>query len=505
MSNERLSQFNFGQYDARREYERTKDFFMSSFIPPATLSMDALNSANRFILIGRKGAGKTALMFYLKETVEDKGYLADFISFYDDLTEDDLMTVSKSQTFSLLDARWDPKNIIGSYNFKDVWKRVILIRIANILASSGITNKYTDFCLKNSSPSRGIFDGLLRGLQVAMIDPVSSYRFEFSYDPEIESKDRIPIAQFNSVALSALLEHSRENKVYLFFDELVVSTLKTKSDEFNIRLAMIRDLVRAIAEMNDFFCKYSMDFHVITNLRPEVRNEINRQDAEISKIIDDNDVPLEWHRNADAESGIITILKSKVKFGLSPALSNEAVEALLPQEIRFGGAKQSFDRFVLNQSWLRPRDIIRLLKCYAKINPDHTTISASGIKDSLNEYSRISANDLFDEIVISFSISNPERLPRMLRKRVYDTISDLKSDIQRAVEIDNVDLFIDALFYAGIILNVDYAHDGTPRYFASFRGEEYLDDAMPIMVHRGLWNYFNIRHRGDDENESPKV
>lgn len=443
-------------------------------------------------------------MFFLKETVENKGYLSDFISFYDDLTEDDLMTVSKSQTFSLLDARWDGKNIIGSYNFKDVWKRVILIRIANLLVANGITNKFTDFCLKSSSPSRGIFDGLLKGLQVAMIDPVSSYRFEFSYDSEIASRNQIPIGHFNSIAADALLEHSRENKVYLFFDELVVSTLKTKSDEFNIRLAMIRDLVRAIAEMNDFFCKYSMDFHVITNLRPEVRNEINRQDAEISKVIDDNDVPLEWHRNADAQSGIFTILRSKIQHGLSPALSENTVDSLLPKTIDFGGTRTTFERFVLNQSWLRPRDMIRLLKCYAKINPDHFAISSEGVKDSLNEYSRISANDLFDEIVISFSISNPERLPRMLRRRVYQTLDELKLDISRTVQVDNIDMFIDAMFYAGIILNFDHAVDGTPRYFASFRGEEYLDDSMPIMVHRGLWNYFNIRHRGDDELDNPK-
>lgn len=495
MAPKKISEFNFGQYDARREYERDKDFFVSSFIPPVTLSLDSLNSGNRFIVIGRKGAGKTAAMFYLKELVQQRGYLVDLISFFDDLNEDDLRTVSQSQTFSLLDARWDGNNVVGSYNFKDVWKRTILTKIATVLEEGGISNKFTKFCLKNTKPQRGIFDGLLKGLQVAMIEPIGSYRFEFSYDPALNSKDKIPIHDFNSIAADALLEHSREHKVYLIFDELVVSTLKIKSDEYNLRLAMIRDLVRSIAEMNDFFCRYSMDVHVITNLRPEVRNEINRRDAEISKVIDDNDVPLEWHRNADTQSAIISILKSKIQHGVQPPLISSEVDAMLPDKIDFGGTPTPFQQFVLNQSWMRPRDMVRLLKCYAKINSDHTAISSEGIRECLNEYSRISANELFDEIVISVSIINPERLPRMLRRRTYKTLDDLKRDISRAIDVDDLDLFIDELFYSGIILNVDYTPSGRRRYFAGFRGEEYLDDSMQIMVHQGLWNYFNIRHR----------
>ena len=72
-----LSEVNFGEYEARREYHRDKSFFTNTFLTPLSFSLDTLSSKKNFILIGRKGTGKTACQIFLKNQKEAEGYLCE--------------------------------------------------------------------------------------------------------------------------------------------------------------------------------------------------------------------------------------------------------------------------------------------------------------------------------------------------------------------------------------------------------------------------------------------
>jgi hypothetical protein len=62
------------------------------------------------------------------------------------------------------------------------------------------------------------------------------------------------------------------------------------------------------------------------------------------------------------------------------------------------------------------------------------------------------------------------------------------------VDVPDMGRLTEDLYDVGVIGNVDKAN-GKRRYFWSPREEERLDTEMEIIIHPGLLNYFNIRHR----------
>ena len=150
--------------------------------------------------------------------------------------------------------------------------------------------------------------------------------------------------------------------------------------------------------------------------------------------------------------------------------------------------------FLINSTWYKPRDIVRFLKAYAKINPQHEKITEQGTKDCLNKYARISAVELFEQISVKYSHKTIAGIRNGIRRRRYEN-ADLLADVLKN-SVDGVDLLrlVDELYNVGVIVNVDTVN-GKNRYFYSFRQEEHLDHEMAVLVHPGLLNFFNVRHR----------
>jgi hypothetical protein len=409
----KLSEFNFGEYDARREFLRDEDYFIQTFIDPISFPLGTLSNRTNYIIVGQKGAGKTACQLYLETNKAKKqGYLSGLISFYEDLTPDDYKDFASTQRINLIS-----------------------------------------------------------------LDQLTS----------MKEASEISVSEFNKIAEQLLVADCRQYRLYFFVDELVISNLNTKSDEFKARLCLIRDIVRSCCQLNDFCVKHDLDMHFICNLRPEIRTRLNELDAEISKIMDGNDVFLSWDRDS-----LLEILTQKIVFG-APESAEIDASVFLPNTISFGNHTSDFITFLLNNSWYKPRDIVRFLKAYAKVNPNHTSITEAGAKDCLNEYARISAIELFEQISVYYSTDVLEGIRTGIRRRRYDNAASLENALKPHIDV-NPRRLVEQLYTVGVIGNVDSV-GGKPRYFWSYRQEEHLDCEMEITVHPGLINYFNVRHR----------
>lgn len=277
-------------------------------------------------------------------------------------------------------------------------------------------------------------------------------------------------------------------RLFFFIDELVISNLNTKSDEYTARICLIRDIVRSCCSLNDMCVKNDLDMHFICNLRPEIRMRLNEVDPEISKIMDGNDVFLNWDQDS-----LLDIMVQKIVNGAPLGVEINA-EEFLPKTISFGDHTQDFMSFLLNNSWYKPRDIVRFLKVYAKVNPNDERITEAGVKEALNEYARISAVELFEQISVNYSPAVIEGIRSGLRRKKYNHAPDLADALKP--HIGNADAFklVEQLYSVGVIGNFDRVN-GKNRYFWSYRQEEHLDREMPVLVHPGLLNYFNVRHR----------
>lgn len=71
----KLKEFNFGEFDARKEYNRDKSYFLNTFLNNDTFPLENLKANNKFIIIGHKGTGKTAVGYFLSDKKKQKDTL----------------------------------------------------------------------------------------------------------------------------------------------------------------------------------------------------------------------------------------------------------------------------------------------------------------------------------------------------------------------------------------------------------------------------------------------
>ena len=309
-----------------------------------------------------------------------------------------------------------------------------------------------------------------------------------SFDPSVFEGSEITLANFNQIAIQLLTNECRQFRLFFFVDELVISTFNTQSDEYTLRAALIRDLVRVCCFFNDTCVKANLDIHYICNLRPEIRSMLNNLDPEISKIMDGNDVFLSW----DSDH-LMEIMTQKVVCGAPKGCAVDAA-IFFPDKMKLGKRRQEYLGFLLNQTWWKPRDIIRYFKCYAKINPNDNSITEDGTKRAMNEYARVSAVEVYEQLSVTYSRQVLDGIQNSIKKQEYLDISELEEALARNVGSENLERLISNLYFTGVIGNVDRS-GRDPRYFFFHRQEEHFDPSMNIMVHSGLWNFFNIRHR----------
>ena len=484
----KLSEFNFGEYDARREFLRDEHYFTKTFIDPVSFPLGTLSNKTNYIIVGQKGAGKTACQLHLEnEKANKQGYLSGLISFYDDLTPDDYKDFSSTQRINLVSLD-QITNIETQYDFKEIWKRILLVRIAKMLKNADFNNAFIDFCLSSTNGTNSIIDGIKRSLKVEIKIPLKLLEAKIEFDPsKLKDGTEVSITDFNKIAEQLLIADCRQYRLYFFVDELVISNLNTKTDEYKARICLIRDIVRSCCQMNDFCVKHDLDMHFICNLRPEIRTKLNEVDPEISKIMDGNDVFLSWDQQS-----LFEILTQKIVYGAPRPVALDA-NTFVPDTISFGTHTSDFMAFLLSNSWYKPRDMVRFLKAYAKVNPNHTSITEQGTKDCLNEYARISAVELFEQISVQYSTPVLEGIRSGIRRRRYDDAGALADALKPHVDVDPKKL-VEQLYTVGVVGNIDTVA-GNARFFWSFRQEEHLDPEMQVIVHPGLLNFFNVRHR----------
>ena len=145
--NVRFSEMEFGDYSAIREYHRSPEFFMNSFLPPNTFSLSSLRNNNNFILVGRKGSGKSSCCLALAHEKAADGFGTFFYNFSDDLSRAELRDSVRTQALNLKDISTQKlfDSIVEFYDFRDLWKRRVLYTLARWLAKKGVNSEFVRF------------------------------------------------------------------------------------------------------------------------------------------------------------------------------------------------------------------------------------------------------------------------------------------------------------------------------------------------------------------------
>ena len=423
-----LSAHYFGDLEAFDEATSNIDFFNATFVAPSSMSSASLSNRRKFIIIGRKDVGKTATQMRFASELESKGYFTHHFRFMYDLRSDDFAEISRTQSDISYTSASNEKQLFLHYDFRDVWERVFLRRIGETLISRGQKSSFTELVSPAGSKFKNIFDGLSKALTVKVGANLGPVMMELGLDvAEISNSGSMPLKDFNRISRELFMKHCKQHKFYFFVDELVFSRLDARDDEITLRAAMVRDIIRCSWELNQFSSKNKLDFHFICTLRPEIRDLINERDSEAGKFLDGKDVELSWlATDGDASRLVSEVLRLKIH---ESHPSKVDVSEFLDSHIQFGSQTQTFEEFLLINSWGRPRDVVRLLNSIAKKSPNSTRIGEAEVKAALDDYSRASAKELIDELGVSYGQKILTALRSGIDRKNFITIWQLRNNI----------------------------------------------------------------------------
>lgn len=483
----RLSDLYFGDLEAFDEGSDHPDYFNNTFVVPSSLSQSVLNNKKKYIIVGRKGSGKTAVQFWLSKKLRADGYMTKFFSFYNDIGASEYKDLSKTQKIDFLDIA-SGKNIFLLYDFREIWARTFLIKIAEELKSQSRESEFTRFCLSERGLLSGIFQGILKSTSVRLTAEMGVIAGELSIDPSRLGKEEISLSDFNKIGVALISKCHAAQKFYLFVDELVFSRLDAKDDEIKARAAMVRDVFRVTRQLNMEFSSKGLDFHIISSLRPEIRAFINENDSEIGKIIDGKDVELDWDVDSGERSLLWDVFRRKVEFSSS---TNIKFEEFIDQELKFPSYNKSLVNLIKEYTWGRPRDIVRLLISIAKKRPNSTRIGVEEIRSALDEYSRASMKEIIDEIGVNNSGVIYDQLRQAVRQKEYRDPDEFRDLIGKSCAGVNIESLLRDLYTYGVIGGIDRSTKN-PRFYTFHRGDEYLKAGHSVQILPGLWPYFQI-------------
>ena len=286
--------------------------------------------------------------------------------------------------------------------------------------------------------------------------------------------------------------------VYILIDELELSVKSKKQREADIEL--VRDLIIAIDRMNRISKDKLYDVHFYASVRTDVVDSVLSSGYEINKCIEDYGVTIEWYQRGGnyVDSPLLKLLEKKIN--ASEKEKNLKTESNDVWETYFENKIQGMEirKFLLNFSWYRPRDVIRMMTFAQEYCDKETERFNQRVFDrAIQQYSNKMWNEVSEEISLKYTQEDMKAIKKILTGiQVPFGFSDINSRMKElAGHYDCVEKFsnkykmtdvLEMLFDWGIVGN------SGERMVFSFLGYKEMDITKPMIIHTPLRNFFEV-------------
>lgn len=509
-----LDKLSFGKTDALNELNAYgEEWFVRAFFPYAKYKIDNFVNGESYYICGEKGTGKTALLKYLQcKLAENSENLIIPIRFKSDFDNED----KKSMVRAAANVR--EATAEGLEDFKEgtdaviVWQIYILNKL--LLKSEETTGEYRLF---EEDKTFRDFRALLRVVYPQSINRIvpelkrgqlkigGNFKDILSGELQLEIgiKDTTDLISFNHIAKNILSKfeklHFLENRVYILFDELELSIRSSKEHTRDIKL--VRDLILAIDRLNGICKSHDYDIHIIASVRTEVIKSVHAAGFEINKSIEDYGVNLSWYqRGGNYQSNqLLKLIENKI---IASEESCGIIEHGDIWEKYFPSTINGIDtrRYILNYSWIHPRDIVRLMNQVLLQHNTETKFTQEMFDRAMKDYSARSWIEITEEMSLKYRAVDIAAIKSILTNiEVPFTFSYLSKRINQLKEMDEtIDDFsqrfhladvLKDLFSFGVIGNTG------ARMIFKFMEDDDLSLAENMIIHKPLRNFFAVKSR----------
>lgn len=520
-----------GSIDAKDDVTNKIDNkeFIENFIIPPNLNLDDFFSGKKCFIEGYKGTGKTALLHYLSNSVVENGGKELFVLFKSDYKNLDRDKMEKL-AINMLDI--DKSSLKKEVDFEYLWRWVLLDNIVKL----NIKNNYEIFekdkqwdklekvvrSLSKNNKSTSLFDllpfkiGKVGGVEYSVEMPNSDliHTLEIS-DIEFIDKDKkkvdFKLVLDKAIDIFAQLK-SKSVNAYIFIDEL--EAFYEEKDVFKRDLRMIRDLIITVKYFNDLFVNFKHDnIKIICAVRTEVLESIqkNISSKEINKIIYSFRQELKWnyantiaYQHPIIQIWINRIKRAEKKYNNVDLKDSEIMEKWFTKQVN----SEDIIPYILDNSWHKPRDIIRFLQSASNVSPNSKKYDQDVFNKLRKEYSKESWKEIYEELNIIYNPSEIGYIKEFLMcfKR-YFTFAEAKIRAEKLSNQnnntflkDNITDILKNLYSVGCIGNMSIDN----RYFRwKHKGDDSLiidDSKLYLFVHSGLWSELSLFYVYIDES-----
>lgn len=479
----KLKGINFGYADSEKELRETPELFDKAFVDPCNY-LDELLYGIKFLVLGRKGSGKTAYGAKIRRLAT---------------LEPDL--VVKPCSLSALNYLEFEDNFSNTGNrggrkFLASWKYLLLLEIVRIIFEKFPNQENEDMCtLFEALKECGILpsDSLLHTVQNVQQKGLTIKLGKF-LQLDNERKETVEVAKPDKIAeiIMRTLKDCAfgDTRFYLIIDGLddVLRGTHFSSD-------VITGLIRAAEELNLSFHYSSMQVKILVLLRTDIF-ELCR-DPDLNKIKRDSSINLTW--NKDALKRVVwqrVACKYKQYRNFEDFWRDFAPKYFAPENKRQENVKVKTTETVLfEMTLLRPRDILQFfIECQMQYG-DNNRLTYTQLSQVMKGYSQnYFVEEMKDELTGFLEDDVVTNIPTIfseLGKRFFWEDDETLKNIGQKYNVD-IHKLLEVMFSAGYVDQVRNRVGGKRFSFKHFNPYDYFSGKDQCIIHRGLIKAFNV-------------
>ena len=502
-----------GKIDGYNEFlEYGQDTCKGLFYEFPNINISHLLDGSIYYIFGNKGTGKTMLLKYLEGVIAENPSqnFSEFIRFKKDVDEEERNQIKRAalpnNPFEEIIDSEIPTDFTLSCSL--AWQvYLIKVIIARLLKTEyGVFDRNTESWIKLctllnvsygelgiDTTIKKILPKMKRGNLEIDLSKIAKANLEFEWD---DSQKKT--VSFTSFAKQIINLYSNltpvENKIYIFIDELELAFKQTKKYQRDILL--IRDLIFAIEYLSDINRTHNFNVFLITAIRSEVYKNIISKGLEINKTIHDFGVTISWEQKGGniKNHPLLKMLEKRIHFsetnlGIEPSV--DIWDTYFATYIN----KKDVQNYILDQTWYKPRDIIRLFSIIQRFHGNKSFIDQECFDTARKSYAEESWSEFEEFLTVKYSDKEVEGIKKSLTGiQLPFSVSDFQhhlntkkaffDEVNELIKKRKTSEIIKDLYDIGIIGN----YGANSRFV--FKGDIDVDPMMQITIHYPLIKFF---------------
>lgn len=505
-----------GKIDAYNEFlEFGPEVCSEIFFEYPNLDFDKMVDGSVYYICGDKGTGKTMLLKYIEARMQqsEDPVFTEFVRFKKDVDEDQRNQIKRaslpSQPFEEIIEKNIPTDV--TINCVLAWQiyliKLIVFRLNHteygVFDREDKNWKQLNTLLNavyNDADDDNVTKRILPKVKKGNIELNIGKYGKVDFELEWTDSDK-KAATFTSIAKKALDLYAKlipkENKIYILVDELELSLKRTKSYERDITL--IRDLIFAIQYISEISKEHGFPVYLIAAVRNEVYKNVQAKGMEINKTIHDFSVQISWQQHGGDISNhpLLKMLEkriqySEIKAGLVP--TGNVWQEYFVQTI--GNSRIDVRNYILDQTWYKPRDIIRMFTAIQAVRGEKNTADQETFDTIRKDYSDESWTEFEESLTAKYSNTEVDGIRLALTGmsipfELKDFIAQIDGKADTFVEVETLkngshkpNQILRDLYDLGVIGN----YGKVPRFI--FKGDRDIDPMAPLTIHYPLIRFF---------------